>query len=425
MIRSVVFSFIVRFASAVLNFLVIVLLSNVLGSEGKGICSRYITIIANALIFCDFIGGPPLVFMAAKYRVSNILLPSYLWSALTSLITIYVFYLLGQFPENELPVMMILSFLNSCIAIHQNILSGKMKFLQLNIVILIQSLVLFLTLKYFFRISGEVFELAPAPVHYLMALGVSYGAGSLIGFLFIVFLEKTGERVRLISFLSEAFRYGFVNILGHALQFINQRLSYFFLQPQSLGVFSNASSIGESLWLIPNSIATVQYGKVSNMPDKKAAEQVSLFFLKLNLLLCFFAVIIMLLLPDSFFIWLFGKEFSGISHLLLLLAPGLFFYGGYLILGHHFSGRGKFMLNLKSIAAGLTVTILGFAYLLIFKKSFTMEEAALLTTVSYSGNFIFAFAVFFRETGISPRALVFTKADLRFLFNDFFGRTKK
>jgi O-antigen/teichoic acid export membrane protein len=412
MIRPVLFSFLVRFSAAILNFLVVVILSNALGPIGKGICSKYITIIANALIFCDFIGGPPLVYLSAKYRVASVLIPSYVWSFLTSIFTILIFFLFDQFPTEELVIMIILSFLNSCIAIHQNILSGKLKFYQLNIVILLQSLTLFFSLKYLFSASEDYLELSASPIHYLIALGFSYGIAAMTGFLFIINLEKTGKPIRLINFLKEAFRYGFVNILGHGLQFINQRLSYYMLNVQTLGIFSNVSSIGESLWLIPNSLATVQYGKISNTQDEKEANAITLLFLKANLLLCVVAAIIMVFIPDDFFVWLFGPDFSGIGEALIILVPGLFLFSGYLIIGHHFSGRGKFILNLKSIAVGLVITITGFIVFSIAHVQFTAVNIALLTTLSYSGNFIYAFFVFYKSSKFNLMDVIIKKEEV-------------
>ena len=425
MIRPVLFSFFVRFMAALLNFTVIIMLSNELGTIGKGICSRYITIIANALIFCDFVGGPPLVYMTARYSVSSILTPSYLWSLITSAITISVFFLFGQIAKEELLLMILLSFLNSCIAIHQNILSGKMKFTQLNTVILIQALLVFICLKYFFSLSGGSMELTPSPMHYLISLGISYGVGTMLGFLLIMNLEKIGKQIGLFSFLREAFKYGFINISGHALQFINQRLSYFLLLPSPLGIFSNASSVGESLWLIPNSMATVQYGKISNVQIKRDAERITLNFFKANLYLSLFASTVLLLIPDKFFVWLFGVDFTGMNQVLFYLVPGLFLFSGYLILGHHFSGTGNFILNLQSIGIGLIITATGVGIILVSKITFNLQSAAILTTLSYTGNFVYSCRVFFKNSGLSYKELLLKKEDIHLFRKEIFNRAKR
>ncbi len=419
MIRSITFTFFVRLIAAVLNFLVIVLLSRELGPEGKGFCTRYLTIISNALIFCDFIGGPPLVFLSARYSVGSILLPSYLWSAVTSVFTTYVFFLFDQFTSNELYILMILSFLNSCVAIHQNILSGKMKFSRLNTIILVQSVVLFFVLRYLFEITTSVFELTPSPIHYLLALGVSYGIAALVGFFFLLTLEKSGEIITFVKFFVQAFRYGFVNILGHLLQFINQRLSYFLLNPNSLGVYSNATSVGESLWLVSNSIATVQYGKISNTTQKEEAEKLSLFFLKLNFVLSCLAGLVLFFLQDSFFLWLFGNSFAGIHEILLYLVPGLIFYSGYLILGHHFSGRGEFYKNLICILAGLLFTATGVGLIFITNKGYTVYIAGAITSLAYMANFFVALFLFQRESVFTLKQFLINREDLVFLLRGF------
>ncbi|MFN6040046.1 MAG: hypothetical protein ACK452_16370 [Bacteroidota bacterium] len=414
MIRPIIFTFFVRLCSAVLNFLIIVILSQELGSEAKGICTKYITIVTNALIFCDLIGGPALVYLSAKYKPVSFLLPSYLWSILTSALTIYAFYIFGQIKSSELGFMLILSFLNSCIAIHQNILSGKQKFYHLNIVILLQSLLIFLSLQGLLKISSEYFN-SNSPEIYVMALGFSWGISALIGFFFIISLDQSGEKMAIEKMITSAFRYGFLNVLGHFLQFFNQRLSYFLLPDKSLGVFSNATSIGESLWMISNSIATVQYGKISNMEDKIKAEKLSLLFFKINFLLCLLGAIALCFLPNNFFTWLFGSGFTGIHPILMWLSPGLVFYSCYLILGHHFSGRGEFHRNLYSIGCGLIITALGLLIVKLFFKDFNFIYAAAITSASYFGNFIVSLFLFKKEGSFSFKNFLIIREEFKLI----------
>ncbi len=409
MLRPIIFTFLVRIVSAVLNFLVIVVLSQELGTEGKGICAKYIAIIANALIFCDFLGGPPLVYLLARHRITNILVPTYLWSAVTSVVVMYFFMLAGQIDSNEFIYLSVLSFLNSCIAIHQNILAGKMQFFKLNVILLLQTVLLFFSLRYFISLTG------PHTIDYIWALAIAWGLSALIGFLFIINLDNSGGKISLRKFLGSAFGFGFINISGHTLQYLNQRLSFFLMNNRLLGVFSNAVQIGESVWIISNSIASVQYGKISNTEKKDYAERISLVLLKINLVFCMLAAVIMALLPDSFFTWLFGDDFNGIHHVLLYLAPGLVLYSGYLILGHHFSGTGNFIKNLYCIITGLAFTALGLSVIYFVYDEFTMHHLAMVTSLSYLGNFICALLIFRRDADLSLSDFLPGASDLDFI----------
>jgi O-antigen/teichoic acid export membrane protein len=414
MLRPILFTFFVRLVCAVLNFLVVVLLSNHLGPEGKGVCAKYITIIANALIFCDFLGGPALVYLVARFKISRILIPAYIWSALASVVVMFFFMLAGEATYYEFLFLSILSFLNSCIAIHQNILSARMQFAKLNSVMLLQTVLLFLSLQYFLHaFNFESFP--PRTLYYVWALGLSFGLSALLGFFFVVTLKDEGEQASFAKLIGSAFRYGFINNTGHFFQFLNQRVSYYLLNNRLLGVFSNGVSVGESVWMISNSIATVQYGKISNMESKSYAESISLVLLKINLFFCLFGVLVLALLPDSLFTWLFGNEFSGIHTVLLYLSPGLLFYSGYLILGHHFSGTGKFAKNLYCILTGLVFTISGVGIIYISGVEFTMTHAAIITSLAYAGNFLCALFLFFKEAELSALRIIPTAADFKFI----------
>jgi O-antigen/teichoic acid export membrane protein len=412
MVRQIIFTFGIRFCSAVLNFLVIVLLSQGLGPEGKGICTKYIAIISNALIFCDLLGGPAIVYLAARNRVKSMILPAYTWSALTSGIVISVFFLLGQIDLSEMLHLVVLSFINSCIAIHQNILSGRMKFGKVNLLVFLQALLTFAFLKLQFSTAGAV------PANYIYSLYFAWGLTALLGIFFVLSLQDTAQKIPVFTFLRSAFNAGVINQLGHILQFFNQRLSYFLLGENPLGIFSNAVSVGESAWMIPNSIAGVQYGKVSNTEDKVFAGKISLVLLKLNLVLVLFAVTILVLLPDNFFTWVFGKEFAGMPPLLLLLFPGLVFYSGFLVLGHHFSGRGQFSKNLWPICTGLVFTAGALLYCYFSFQEFTMKQAAAVTSLSYFGNFITAVYLFSKDAEIRFKDFIPSGKDIKFILGE-------
>jgi O-antigen/teichoic acid export membrane protein len=270
----------------------------------------------------------------------------------------------------------------------------------------LQSVLLFLSLRYFLGLSVSEFTIGPSPIFYILSLGISWGLSAVLGYIFVITLEKSGEDISVRRFLSEAYRYGFTNITGHALQFINQRLSYFLLSRKALGVFSNASSVGESLWLVSGSMTTVQYGRVSNLSDKKQREDLTLLFLKLNLMLCSIGGLIMFFVPETFYVWVFGKDFFGIGSLLAVLIPGLIFFSGYLILGHHFSGCGEFKKNIYCIVTGLIITVLGIAIIYFSRAEFSIRAAALITSLSYLGNFCSALFIFSRDASLSLKQVL-------------------
>jgi O-antigen/teichoic acid export membrane protein len=80
-----------------------------------------------------------------------------------------------------------------------------------------------------------------------------------------------------------------------------------------------------------------------------------------SLFASFAAVLLLVFIPEKWWLFLFGQSFSGIRELLLLLLPGLATYGIYLIISYMQSSEGKFEKNLYPLltAFGVNVGITG------------------------------------------------------------------
>ncbi|MBC7862841.1 MAG: hypothetical protein IAF38_07690, partial [Bacteroidia bacterium] len=106
---------------------------------------------------------------------------------------------------------------------------------------------------------------------------------------------------------------------------------------------------------------------------------------------------------------------AGIHPVLLYLFPGLVFYSGYLILGHHFSGRGDFSKNLIPIFCGLVFTAVGLIYIYFSYPEFTMTHAAIVTCLSYFANFFTALFIFYKDASLGWRDFLPSGTDINFI----------
>jgi len=135
---------------------------------------------------------------------------------------------------------------------------------------------------------------------------------------------------------------------------------------------------------------------LSNTENKQRAAQLTLRFMKLAVLLTFTALLVICLLPTSFFEWIFSGEFSDIHTVILLIAPGIVFFSAHTILANYFSGTGKPKYNLYASLIGLSVTLVS-AFVLI--PLLGIRGAAITTTLTYTALFVYQWIVFHRHTG--------------------------
>ena len=96
MFRSAGLTFGSKLFTALVNFAIVILLSQWLGDAGKGRCSLYLVAFSTALIFCECISGSTVVYLLSKYSHRQLLLIFYGWSLLASLLTGLAVWLAGK-----------------------------------------------------------------------------------------------------------------------------------------------------------------------------------------------------------------------------------------------------------------------------------------------------------------------------------------
>jgi O-antigen/teichoic acid export membrane protein len=214
--------------------------------------------------------------------------------------------------------------------------------------------------------------------------------------------------------LKDLFKYGFLNQTGHFVQFFNLRLSYYlldrFIDKGSVGVFSNAVSLAEAIWIISNSIALVQYARIANADDRAYSQKLTLDLSKICLVISALAVVVLALLPPQVYTFVFGPEFGEMAGIIRILAPGVLFYCIFLILGHYYSGTGRYQMNTFAALCGLAATcVLGFTLI----PRMDVTGAAITSAVSYTVNAIFLFVFFLKESHFKGSDFLLRKSEVQ------------
>jgi O-antigen/teichoic acid export membrane protein len=398
MVSKILGNFGVRLISAIFNLLIAILVSRYVGAAGKGEQSIVLAMVAIITIFDNMVGGASIVYLASRLNRKNLFLASYLWTILVSVMTYFVLIFVPLVHERYILSVVVLSGISSFVSIHSSILLGKEKLKQFN---LLSFLVPGLTLLTLFLQFFFAWNLTPEA--YVLALFVAYGCTFLTSILFVRNEWRPEESISNAG-LMEAFKsllfYGFQNQLAHVFQLLSFRLSYFFLErycgDAEVGIYSNAVSVIESVWMISTSISLWQYARIANSTDVSYTKRITEQLTKYGLLTAFLALVVLLMIPDAFFTWLFGKEFHQLNQLMLLLAPGIWVFNYALIIGHYFSGHGRYLVNAVASGVGLIVT---FATAYYFIPSYKIFGAAMAASSSYFVTSFIVIVYFYRDGG--------------------------
>lgn len=395
MIQLITKTFFSRILSALFNFLTIIILSKELGPAGKGISSQLIAIIAIIQICCDLMGGAAFVYLGARKSITSLLIPSYIFAGcILTLAAVWLYLFPMQDFNFSVSHIIILSFFSTTLNQHYHLLNSREKFQFVNILSVAQALLILLFL-YFQPLKTEGISV------YLSALYLGWCIPWVASIYKLYLLSKNDKPYESDSW-KQIFKFGKLNQLGHIIQFSTQRLAYVFLPVFTLGIYSNAVTISESIWMFAASIATIQYGKIANMEHKEEAVKFTLSLLKLTMVITTAAVIVVAFLPDTFYTWLFGGEFIGVKTALLPLLPGIVAIAGYLIIGHFYSGIGQFNKNNYAMLTGLIFTVISWLIIkYVLKSEIDSYTAACITCLSNVCTFIFVILLFKIEFNIN------------------------
>jgi O-antigen/teichoic acid export membrane protein len=409
--QRMIHTFFIRGLTAVINLLIAVLLSQYLGPEGKGQQGILITTIALVLLFANIAGGATLVFLTPRYNGMRLLLSAWLWNILSSLLGWVVLVLTGLIAPEYVVVVVLISLINAGANIHANMLTGKEKIATANHTLLLQPmLTIFGCASLFFHAPK------PAVEHYLIALFVANLASMLYGLFALQGSIKSDEKEKCswLHLWKIMLGFGIINQMAHIAQLLSFRISYFFLETHrgeaAVGVFSNGISLTESVWIVANSISMVLYARISNSHDEGYNSRITLSFWKAGMVATLVLLAILLLLPSAFFVWFFGAGFLDVSKAIQSLAPGIFLFTTALIIGHYFSGRGKYYVNALASWAGLGITVVGCFYLI---PEYGLEGAGWTASVSYGLTSLIVLLVFMKQSGISVLQLLPNRADIQ------------
>lgn len=401
MIRALSGTVLAKATVAILNLLIIALAGRSMGAEGVGTITLIVLGITIIMLLNNLVGGGALTYLAPRHAVRSMLVPTYGWAFLTAGIALLVTRFLPLVPAGYEVHVCALAFIESLFSIHLNILLGKKRLKVFNWLTALQVVILFCVFYLLTALSDN-----PTPMDYVVASYAAFGAtllGSAIALSTHLKDKGRNEDQLLKKLITQG---GFIQ-LANVFQLLNYRLSYYIIQHFSgigpLGIYSVSSQLSEGSWMIPKSIGTILYMKVSNEESEERRSSVTIDLMHLSMLSAMVVLFVLWQIPDDMYRWAFGNEIIGIPDLVRTLSPGIVCMAGAQALSHYFSGIGRNAQNTLASGLGLVVTI-GLALILIPRMG--LEGAAIAASVAYSALYLYQLVAFKRISNVNLDRLI-------------------
>jgi O-antigen/teichoic acid export membrane protein len=410
LIGKIAGTFTFKLLGAVLNFLIVVLISRYLGPAGKGETSLLIANISVILLFTGILGGTALIYLTPRINIYQLLLPAYAAAFFICLAGAWGFYVSGLGTAAYCLHLGLLALLLSLFSVNNLVLLGKEQVWRHNLLTFLVPLLTGLLLVLLYWLDQ------PSFAAYRLALYGSYGALWLLSWYYVRQLPDAFTLAGLGLALKQLARYGFTGQLANIFSFLNNRLSFYllryFISVEAVGMYSVGVSVSEGLWLVGRSIALVQYARIANSLDVAQSARETVRLARLSLWLTVLALLVLLTLPASFYQLVFGAGFGPAKKVVLGLSPGIAAVSLGNILVHFFSGLGQYQYNVRAAGLGLGV-ILPAAWLLIPLSG--LWGAALATSLSQLAATAYLVWAFGLHTGQPCSAFLPGRQDLLWL----------
>ncbi|MCW3078246.1 MAG: hypothetical protein JWO32_2855 [Bacteroidetes bacterium] len=376
MLKNIIQSLFAKGFVALINFLILIVSSHYLGISSRGEIGILILNISIIQIVNEIFTGYTLVYFIPKYDLKKLYVAGIIYTLLACSLSNALFYVLKKHIPNYEGLSYVISFVVIVNTFNCVIILGREKILLYNFLNLVQPLILLAGIFYSTRVL-KVYTLNA----YVWPLLVSFVVAFLVSFIMVLRLLSLKEKEK-IFLLKPILVNGLLCQLAVLMHIFCNRYSYYLLESNSdVGLYSSASSLIESVLIISNGIAPVLLARVANDGDNERSRNMTLSLAKASFILSVFCVLIIALIPNSFFVFLLGAGFEHTKNTMMMYSPGILMLSFAGIISHYFSAIGKLKIILLCNSLGFVCAMI-LAHLLIEK--YQLAGAALSADVSYS-----------------------------------------
>lgn len=388
---------------AILGLLTLILNTRYLGAEKIGELAIYIIVITALVQVSEFIGGPSIVYLQKKFSTKHLLSVSYGWALIVAVIAFFSLHLVENIYLLPTKILISIAFFQSINHIHLHMLVGREKITAYNLSALAQSIAITTGISYIYIVKSEATVLNYLHI-YFIAVGIS-----LICTTWYILQLKSRTLIdsNYSQMLREIINYGAIIQTTNLLQFGVYRFNYLILESftsiMNLGIYSVGNQLSEKALIPGNAISLVQYSSIANSQKKEQAIDLTFKMIVLSSLITLATILVLLLTPNELFTLILGNDFTEISYLFLILAPGVFALSISTIYSHYFAGLGLYKYNLITSGIGLVLSILIALVLIPFAG---MNGAAVAASLVFIVQTIIQTVLFRNETKLSWKEIV-------------------
>lgn len=402
-------TFVSRFLILILNFGLVIYSTNMWGSSGKGVISIIIADLSIISFFANIFVGSSMSYFARKFRTEEILSFAYIWAVLIGILVPVIFSFSRS--AEYFYFLIALSVTSSLLSANINLFVGQQNIKLFNLYTILQQLVHIV----FIVIIVYVIKFASVNAYFVAQI-----CCFVLLFIASFFQISKSLEVKKIAFSREIglklFSYGWKTQLSAFLQFLNNRLSFYYLEYfkgiVSVGIFSVGIAFSEAVWTVSRSLSVVLYSDVVNSTDSNIAIEKTKISLRVSFLVTLLFLVIMLLIPADWYAMIFGKDFRQTKEIILWLAPGILAIAVSNIIGYYFAGINKLrILNVKSLA-GLLFTIISSFYIV---PKWGIKGACIINSASYCLSSGVLFWRFYQITEFHIRDFILSKKEIDLL----------
>jgi O-antigen/teichoic acid export membrane protein len=373
------------------NVVLVVFSTRIWGSQGRGEIALVLANVSIITIFSNIVCGSTVSYHAPRLQRDFLLMVSLLGALLISLSGALVFSAMFRF-NHFLPMFLISLMMSLTTAIYAYWL-GKNKIRNYNLITILSPVFILISLAALFFLFNK-----NTLGTYFQAYYTGTGIALCAGIAGLLFFERF--RVPEIKFekIKSILTYGVNNEFSYLIQFLNYRLSYYFIARliglAELGVFSIVISVSEAVWIISRSMSVIHFSNVINSDDQLKNRHETIGFVKQSLLISLLVLSLSVIIPQSVYQFIFGDEFGQVKKFIILLLPGILSIAVSNLYGHYFAGTGKLKILRNKSLIGLAATIILLPLLI---KKYNLTGVCISLNVSYILSSFYLWFRFWKE----------------------------
>ena len=337
------------------NFVLVVFSTRIWGSEGRGEIALVLANVSIITIFSNIFCGSTVAFHTPREKRDFLLTVSLVGAVIISLAGALVFSALFGF-HYFLPLFLI-SLLISLTSAISTYWLGKNNIKNYNLITILSPVCILVALVVLYFLFNK-----KALDTYYQAYYAGTGAALFVGIAGLLLSEH--YRVPEIKFdrVKSIFNYGVNNEFNYLIQFLNYRLSYYFIARliglAELGVFSIVISVSEAVWIISRSMSAIHFSNVINSDDQLKSRNETIAFARQSLWISLLVLGLSVLIPESLYQFIFGDEFGEVKKFIIMLLPGIVSIAVSNLYGHYFAGTGELKILRNKSLIGLAATLI-------------------------------------------------------------------